>query len=160
MKAEIYKLTNLLRFDDIRYNAGIKPTNEIACCVLLRRLAISTRWLDLYELFGRSCGWLSTVFTCVVEHLNSTFGWLLDWHPHLRSYRRLHRFANAIEKKCHGRIWGFIDGHFQAMAKPLYNQRKFYSGNAKAHGIKFQGIVTPDGVIYSLEGPFEGKISD
>jgi hypothetical protein len=100
------------------------------------------------------------VFTCVVEHLNSTFGWLLDWHPDLRSYRRLHRFTNAIEKNCYGRMWGFIDGHFQAMAKPLYNQRKLHSGYAKAYGIKFQGIVTPNGVIYSLEGPFEGKIND
>jgi hypothetical protein len=55
-KAEIYKLTNLLRFDNVKYNAGIKPTNEIACCVLLRRLAFSTHWLNLCELSGWSCG--------------------------------------------------------------------------------------------------------
>ena len=103
-KPEIYELIHLLRFYDIEYNAGPKPSAEIACCVLLRRLTFPCRWVELQEVFGRSAGWLSTVFTCVVQHLNDTFSWLLDRHPYLRSYRRLHRFANAVEKRCLGRI--------------------------------------------------------
>lgn len=159
-KGQIYTLVQLLRFDDIEYNAGLKPTAVMACCVFLRRLAFSTRWLDLQELFGRSSGWLSTVFTCAVKHVNGTFGWLLDWHPRLRSYRRLHRFANAVEKKCWGRIWGFIDGHFKPMARPLQRQRDVYSGHAKTHGMKFSAIVTPDGMVYCFEGPYIGKQND
>lgn len=159
-KPQIYTLCHLLRLDDIEYNAGLKVSTEIACCVLTRRLAFPCRWLDLQELFGRSAGWLSTVFTYVVQHLNDTFCWLLNWHPYLRSYRRLHHFANAIEKRCWGRIWGFIDGHFQAFARPGMNQRWFYSGHAKVHGLKYQAIITPDGMIYSLYGPYEGKKND
>ena len=160
-KAEIHELIHLLRIYEVEYNAAINPqTAELACCVLLRRLAFPCRWLELQELFGRSAGWLSTVFTCVVQHLHDTFSWLLDWHPHLRSYRRLHRFANAVERRCLGRIWGFIDGHFQPFGRPGFNQRWFYSGHAKAHGLKYQAIVTPDGIIYSLYGPYEGKKND
>src|SRR5260370_10773793 len=35
-----------------------------------------------------------------------------------------------------------------------------YSGYKKAHTIKFQAIVTPDGMISHLGGPFEGKLGD
>ena len=103
-KPQIHVLVELLRIDEVEYNAGVKPHPTMAMCVLLRRLAFSARWLDLQDLFGRSAGWLSTVFTCVVTHIHESFGWLLDWHPRLRSYRRLHRFANAVEKKCWGHI--------------------------------------------------------
>lgn len=111
-------------------------------------------------MFGRSAGWLSTVFTCVVVYLDKTFGPLLSWHPHLRSYRRLHGFANAIEQRCYCRIWGFLDGHFEAMARPGDRQQDVYSGHSKAHGLKYQAAVAPDGVVYFLEGPFEGKKND
>lgn len=117
-KPQIHELVQLLRIEDVEYNAGIKPPAVTALCVLLRRLAFSCRWCDLQEVFGRSAGWLSTVFTCVVVYLDKTFGPLLSWHPHLRSYRRLHGFANAIEQRCYCRIWGFLDGHFEAMARP------------------------------------------
>ena len=35
-----------------------------------------------------------------------------------------------------------------------------YSGHSKAHGLKYQGVVAPDGVVYFFEGPFEGKKND
>lgn len=159
-KPQIHELVQLLRLDEVEYNAGLTPHPVMACCVLLRRLAFSCRWCDLQESFGRSSGWLSTVFTCVIQHLNETFGYLLDWHPYLRSYRRLYGFANAVEKRCHARIWGFLDGHFEQMARPLDRQQDVYSGHSKAHGLKYQGAVAPDGVVYFLEGPFEGKKND
>ena len=159
-KVQIHELVDLLRLDEVEYNAGLTPHPVMACCVLLRRLAFSCRWCDLQQVFGRSASWLSTVFTCVVQHLNETFGYLLAWHPHLRSYRRLYSFANAIEKRCYARVWGFLDGHFEEMARPIYRQQDVYSGHAKGHGLKYQAIIAPDGVVYFLEGPFEGKKND
>ena len=103
-KAEILTLTVMLRIDEVEYNAGLTPSPQIACCVLLRRLAFGCRWIDLCELFGRSHSWLSTVFNCVVSYLNKTFGWLLNWHPRLRSYNRLYCFANAVKKKCYAPV--------------------------------------------------------
>ena len=159
-KPQIHDLVTLLRLDEVEYNAGVKPEPVLACCVLLRRLAFSCRWCDLQVLFGRPASWLFAVFTCVIQNLHETFGYLLDWHPHLRSYRRLHDFANAVKKRCYARVWGFLDGHFEEMARPLYRQRDVYSGHSKADSLKHQGVVAPNGVVYFFEGPFEGKKND
>lgn len=78
----------------------------------------------------------------------------------MRSYRRLYSFANAVEKRCYARVWGFLDGHFEEMARPIYRQQDVYSGHARGHGLKYQAIIAPDGVVYFLEGPFEGKKND
>jgi hypothetical protein len=36
----------------------------------------------------------------------------------------------------------------------------FYSGHKKVHAFKFQGIMTPDGIVSSLAGPVEGPVGD
>jgi len=40
------------------------------------------------------------------------------------------------------------------------DQAAFYSGYKKTHTFKFQSIVTPDGLLSSLIGPFPGPIGD
>jgi hypothetical protein len=94
-KPQIHELVVLLRLDEVEYNAGLKPHPVMACCVLLRRLAFSCRWCDIQELFGRSAGWLSTVFTCIIQHLHDTFGYLLDWH--LRQYHSISVSLRGID---------------------------------------------------------------
>lgn len=42
----------------------------------------------------------------------------------------------------------------------LYNQCWLFSGHKRIHGIKFQSVVTPNGLIANLSGPFEGKRHD
>ena len=88
------------------------------------------------------------------------WGKLQRWHPCLTK-ERLKEYANAL--KDHGGsgyIWGFIDGTFRGFCRPAYKQRWWYSGHKKAHGLKWQAIVTPDGLIASISGPFHGKIND
>ena len=46
------------------------------------------------------------------------------------------------------------------VARPEKDQRSYYSGYKKRHGIKFQGIMGPDGLFLSLTGPFIGEIND
>jgi hypothetical protein len=57
-------------------------------------------------------------------------------------------------------VWGFIDGTFQGFCRPKKNQEDWYSGHKKAHGLKYQGIVTPDGLVSSLVGPYPGPLND
>lgn len=45
------------------------------------------------------------------------------------------------------------------MCRPTYNQEVLYNGYYKGHGLKFQGIITPSGILY-LYGPVEGRLSD
>lgn len=48
---------------------------------------------------------------------------------------------------------GFIDGTVRPIAQPIDEQQQYYSGHKGYHGIKYQSIVTPDGLISSLYGP-------
>ena len=54
----------------------------------------------------------------------------------------------------------FIDGTFRACAKPTYAQEHVYSGYYKAHGVKFQSVVAPNGLIIELFGPHPGRHPD
>ncbi len=57
-------------------------------------------------------------------------------------------------------IWGFIDGTFRPFCRPGSDQQIMYSGYKKLHGFKIQAITTPDGLILTVDGPFEGKVND
>jgi nuclease HARBI1 len=57
-------------------------------------------------------------------------------------------------------VWGFIDGTFRRTCRPSRFQRLAYSGHKRSHGIKFQSVVTPDGLIAMLYGPIAGSRHD
>jgi hypothetical protein len=42
----------------------------------------------------------------------------------------------------------------------MKNQRWYYSGYKKQHGMNWQVIVMPDGIMNSVMGPWEGKAND
>lgn len=44
--------------------------------------------------------------------------------------------------------------------RPIRDQRAFYNGHKRKHAIKFQGIVTPDGIVVDLFGPELGTRHD
>ena len=46
------------------------------------------------------------------------------------------------------------------VARPERDQRSYYSGYKHRHGIKFQALMAPDGMILSLCGPFIGETND
>ena len=46
--------------------------------------------------------------------------------------------------------WGFIDDTVRPIARPIQEQ---HSGHKGHHGVKYQSIVTPDGLISSIYGP-------
>ncbi len=58
-----------------------------------------------------------------------------------------------------GNTWGFIDGTYRWTSRPICYQHLCYT-KFKCHEIKFQSIVTPDGMIAYLYEPFEGKHHD
>src|SRR5690348_2464848 len=44
--------------------------------------------------------------------------------------------------------------------RPSRNQRELYNGHKRAHGLKFQTVMCPDGIIASVYGPTEGRRHD
>jgi len=48
----------------------------------------------------------------------------------------------------------------QATYHPKENQELYYSGYQKCHAVKYQAVLTPDGLISHLGGPYTGRESD
>ena len=67
--------------------------------------------------------------------------------------------AAKIHEKCGlvETVWGFIDGTLRKTCRPTYFQKQAYSGHKRAHGIKFQSVVTPDGLFACMYGPVMGN---
>lgn len=71
--------------------------------------------------------------------------------------------AAAVEAQGGGHgIWGFVYGIFRGFCRPQGqdNQRQVYSGTKHAYGVNWQAIVTPDGLVVSLVGPFPSPTND
>lgn len=76
---------------------------------------------------------------------------------------RFNLYSGLIERKAGLTslgIWGFIDGTLRKTCRPTQFQRLVYSGHKRCHGIKFQSVVTPDGLIALLFGPIPGSRHD
>ena len=76
--------------------------------------------------------------------------------------QRFQYYSDLIFAKCGAvqGIWGFIDGTLRKTCRPSHFQRLAYSGHKRCHGIKFQSVVTPDGLIALLFGPIPGSRHD
>ncbi|CAC5389771.1 unnamed protein product [Mytilus coruscus] len=56
--------------------------------------------------------------------------------------------------------WGFIDGTVRPLCRPTTNQRILFNGHKRVHAIKFQSIVSPNGLVANMYGPIEGRRHD
>jgi hypothetical protein len=56
--------------------------------------------------------------------------------------------------------WGFIDGTVRPICRPSNNQDEYYSGHKRLHCVKYQSVLTPDGLIVNLKGAFPGRRHD
>src|SRR5687768_7720240 len=54
-------------------------------------------------------------------------------------------------------VWGFINGMLRKTCHPKYFQKAAYSGHKQCHGIKFQSVLAPDGLLVALFGPVAGS---
>lgn len=160
-KEEVVKLTELLELDTLEFTNRLKPPSPyFALAVTCARLRYPTDWAVLCDHFGRCRGYLSTIFTDTIEFLDRKYRQQLEWHPQLE-LPRIRQFEECIRRRGGGvGIWGFVDGTFRGFSRPVQRQRDYYSGHYHGHGFKYQAIVTPDGLVSSLVGPFHGRDND
>jgi hypothetical protein len=155
----------LLYLEEVKYPYRIKPTPECALAVVCFQLSSPTHLVDCIDTFGCSEAWISVVFNAVTTFLDIQFSTYLRWHPQLNNYNRLQAFGQAILEdrgQGLGMIWGFIDGSFVGFCQSIdaEYQRCMYSGYYKGHGMKWQAIVTSDGLVSSLCRPWAGPAND
>ena len=57
-------------------------------------------------------------------------------------------------------IIGYIDRTFVDIDCPLENKEADYNGWKHSHGLKFQGVMAPDGIIMHVGGPYKATVHD
>ena len=153
-------LSDLFELDTLKIRGGYNTARRNMLAMLMCKLAAPTYLYRDTELFFCSQTRISTICTDLLGFLWDRFNIGIRWH-NLIDLRYIKRCAAAL--KDHGGrgvIWALIDGTFRAFCRPLDGQRLVYSGHKKAHGQKWQAIVTPDGLIIAMDGPYEGPAND
>jgi nuclease HARBI1 len=141
-------------------------SKEEATCILLWRLSMPGRVCYMEEKFHRSSGALSELFYEALESLYESFRGLVEDFdvalPHLKSSARA--YAECIASKAQNSVQhcvGFIDGTLTEIARPKgAAQRATYSGHKRFNGLKYQVITMPNGMIFNIFGPWEGRRHD
>ncbi|CAN0432406.1 unnamed protein product [Pylaiella littoralis] len=145
----------------IRTDCGFVVSGREAFCVMLYRLAFPCRLKDTRLVFGLSESCICESFNWMLHFLDFKWGWLLSLDVE-RLVPKLVEFSEAIYNSGSPltHCWGFIDGTVRGIARPKRFQRMYYNGHKRKHAMKFQGVVTPDGIFVDLWGPVMGTRHD
>lgn len=158
---ETQRILPLLGLEQIRFCNCLEATPEEAFGLVLMRLSYPTRYWMLMDRFGHSQTWLLIIFNDTILYLYRRYRKGFAWDSKCLIFPKLMEYVAAIEKLGGGRcFWGFVDRTLDATCRPMVDQRQFYSGHKQKHGYKHQAIVTPDGLVSSLMGPFLGRRND
>ena len=163
-KDDIFRLAAVLRLPEIlKCQNGVVVDKIEALFIALKRFAYPCRLADLIPRFGRPVSQLCMVINLVIDHIFDRFGYLLaNLDQPLLSRQNLKAYADAIHQKgaALDNCWGFVDGTVRPICRPNQDQRAVYNGHKRVHAIKFQSVVTPNGLIANLFGPVEGRRHD
>ena len=110
---------------------------------------------ELFFTFGRSVPEISLILAEVTDHIYRTNGHLpQDLNQPWLEPQQLESFARAIHQRgaALSNCWGFVDGTVRPICRPGEHQRIMYNGHKRVHGIKFQSVVAPNGLIANLYG--------
>lgn len=163
-KEDIFRLYNVLEIPEkvICEQRSICSGIE-ALCILLKRLAFPCRYVDMVTTFGRSQFELCLIFNKALDYVYDNHHHRLDnFNQPILQPQALKLYADKINAKGAplDNCFGFIDGTVCAISRPKINQRVVYNGHKRVHALKFQSIALPNGLIGSLQGPYEGRRHD
>lgn len=161
---QIRELRTALRLpnDIVIQPEAYRINGDDALFLTLRRLSYPCRLRDLSREFNSSKAKVGAVCNYVINFIYDTWHHLLSVHESRFGPEKLRRFARITElagspiRRC----VGFIDGTCRPICRPQKNQRLLFSGHKRVHAIKFQSVVTPDGIISHLAGPYPGHRHD
>jgi DDE superfamily endonuclease len=139
---------------------------RIGLAVVLARLASYGAWRQFVDFLGMKRSTLKAVFYETLKMMfPSACQRIQKPSRAFLTDERLSRYCDAIHAKGspYRNVFGFIDGTVYEICRPCGDyvwQRSVYNGHKKTHGLKFQGISSPDGIIQFLHGPYQGRLHD
>ena len=80
---------------------------------------------------------------------------ITHWNQTILNPLELEKYAEVVFNKGAplSNCFGFVDGTVRPISRPGENQRLLYNGQKRVHGLKFQSLVLPNGLIAHLYGP-------
>ncbi|CBN75972.1 conserved unknown protein [Ectocarpus siliculosus] len=160
------KLWTGQRSTQVRLENGSTFSGEEAFLLLLMRMRYPGRLSDLEKYFGREYSQLSRLFRWATDflfemHSHRVMDNLAFWGPHLRSfaravYRKGRAFGLTYEDIC-----GFIEGTLRRQPGGHDDiQREVYDGHHRDHGLAYQAVMAPNGMLMDAWGPVSGRRHD
>lgn len=113
--------------------------------------------------YARSASAISEIINKVAQHIEDLWGYLLDWDSEgIVSPAALQEYANALTDfgAPGNSIFGCIDCTIRQTCRPSIDESMAYTGYKKFHGMKFQAIALPNGLIGHLSGPYRAPQND
>lgn len=163
LPSDIGRLADLLHVEDAVAMTKYAVTPVECLCIVVRRLASPARWVDLEELFGRSSSALCTTFFFYNWDAPGQMGFFV-FRVALIFYARPGCHVCIEDCRywcCSGSMRWFYDGTALFVSRTGAGlQRSCYSGHKRRHAIKFQSVLTPDGLVFRLSGPVDGRRHD
>ena len=161
-KRHILRLEEVLQIPPLmKCNQRSVFTGTEGLCMLLKRLAYPCRYSDLIHRFGRPVPVLGMITNNFIDYIYDTHHHkITNWNNDILSPAALQIYADAISAKgaALDNCFGFIDGTVRPISKPGERQRVMYNGHKRVHGIKFQSIALPNGLIGNMYGPVGEKV--
>ena len=80
---------------------------------------------------------------------------ITQWNQTILNPLELEKYSEVVFNKGAplSNCFGFVDGTVRPISRPGENQRLLYNGHKRVHGLKFQSLVLPNGLIAHLYGP-------
>lgn len=165
-REQFEQVLNAYQFPQYMTVSKVKTCRWDILGVVLRRLAVPGPWSCHCDLFGRSVTALKLMFRAGLRHMFEKCRDRIQKPS--RSFltrERLLRYCDAITRKGgrYNRVFGFLDGTIYQLCRPggeTLWQRSIYNGHKRHHGLKWQGVNTPDGLVQFLHGPFASRHHD
>ena len=176
-KADIPKLLRVLQWPPVMYTVNrVVFSSEICLLMVLYRFAFPSTMNKFEVTFGVHHTACSHIVTRGVELLSAKFENRLTDFDLVLVLQRLEMYKAAIHKKSKGvcqDCYALIDATLHQITRPcgagrrrrnIRNQnniqRAAYSGHKRHHGLKFQSVIVPDGMLVQMFGPIEGRRHD
>ena len=144
-------LRNLRLPDIVRSTWGTVSSNEEALCIFLYRMSRMVPLADFRIMFGgHSASHFSFVYRFVLEFVYKKFVHLLRFPACVFSAEDVREYTAAVRRVtglANVDCYGFVDGTFRAIARPVRGQQFVYSGYYGGHGLKYLSIVVPSGLL-------------
>ena len=125
-------------------------------CMILKRYSFPCRYSDMIPIFGRPVPELCMICNTVTDWIYAHHGHrITQWNRTILNPLELEKYAEAVFNKGAplSNCFGFVDGTVRPITRPGENQRLLYNGHKRVHGLKFQSVVLPNGLIAHLYGP-------